>query len=101
MESVKLCTRTAAKVAMLSSLSDDLRRVIGSETSRAGLLTLFGMLQYPALNKRLLLVVLEGVLDTIFSEHDLPNLYSKLHSRSSRVRNELRNSQRTHADLRR
>ena len=44
-EATKMRTRIAAKVAMFSSLSDDLKRVIGSDTSRAGLLTLFDMLQ--------------------------------------------------------
>lgn len=68
---------------------------------RSGLLMLFDLLQHSQLNKRLALVLLEGMLDTIFHEQDFPALFQKLHSRSGRVRNELRNSQRKHADLRR
>ena len=90
----------ATQMAMFSSLSDDLKRVIGSDTSRAGLMTLFDMLQHPVLNKRLTVVLLEAVLDTIFAEQDLPAIFQKLHSRSARVKNELRNSQRKHSDLR-
>ena len=33
-EATKMRTRVAAKVALFSSLSDELKRVIGSETSR-------------------------------------------------------------------
>ena len=99
-EATKMRTRIAAKMAMFSSLSDDLKRVIGSDTSRAGLMTLFDMLQHPVLNKRLTVVLLEAVLDTVFGEQDLPAIFQKLHSRSGRVKNELRNSQRKHSDLR-
>ena len=99
-EATKMRTRIAAKMAMFSSLSDDLKRVIGSDTSRAGLMTLFDMLQHPVLNKRLTVVLLEAVLDTVFGEQDLPAIFQKLHSRSGRLKNELRNSQRKHSDLR-
>ena len=44
-ENTKMRTRVGARAAMFSSFSDDLRRVIGSETSRSGLLMLFEMLQ--------------------------------------------------------
>ena len=40
----------------------------GSETSRAGLAMLFEMLQFPSLNKRLVIVILEGVIKTVFPE---------------------------------
>ncbi len=100
-EATKMRTRVAAKMALFSSLPDELRRIIGSETSRAGLLVVFDMLQRPVLNKRLSVVMLEGILDTLFPGRDFKDIFVKLHSRSSRVRNELRNSQRKHEDLRR
>ena len=100
-EATKMRTRVAAKMALLSSLPDELRRIIGSETSRAGLLMLFEMLQHPVLNKRLSVVLLEGILETIFQSHDFPSIVQKLHSRSARVKNELKNSQRKYVDLRR
>ena len=46
-EATKMRTRVAAKMSLFASLSDELRRVIGSETSRTGLLMLFDMLQHP------------------------------------------------------
>ena len=94
-------TRVAARAALLSSFSDDLRRVIGSETSRSGLLMIFHMLQRPVLNKRLGIVILEGILKTLFRNENLEGIFQKLHSRSARVRNELKNSQRTFFDIRR
>ena len=53
-------TGVEAQALLLSSLSDEQRRVIGSETSRLGLQMLFNMLQYQALNKKLVIVILEG-----------------------------------------
>ena len=53
-------TGVEAQALLLSSLSDEQRRVIGSETSRLGLQMLFNMLQYHALNKKLVIVILEG-----------------------------------------
>jgi len=100
-ETTKMRTRVGAKVALFASLPDELRRVIGSETSRAGLLVLFDMLQRPVLNKRLVIVALEGFLSTLFDGHDFPSLFARLHARSPRVRNEWRNSQRRPEDLRR
>ena len=97
----RLRTRVAAKAAVFCCLSDELRRVIGSETSRAGLTMLWEMLQVPAVNKRLVVVLLEGILETLFPEHDFRGVYRRLHSRSARIRNDFKNSQRTAVDLRR
>ena len=99
-KNTKMRTWIVARGALFSSFSDDLRRVIGSETSRSGLIMLFDMLQHPVLNKRLGIVILEGILETLFHEQDFKDIFQKLHSKSSRVRNELRNSQRK-VDIRR
>ena len=53
-------TGVEAQALLLFSLSDEQRRVIGSETSRLGLQMLFHMLQYHALNKKLVIVILMG-----------------------------------------
>ena len=100
-ENTKMRTRIVARAALFSSFPNELRRVIGSETSRYGLTMLFDMLQHPVLNKRLGIVILEGILETLFHEQDFKVIFQKLHSRSSRVKNELKNSQRKYADLRR
>jgi len=98
-ENTKMRTRVAARAALFSTFSDDLRRVVGSETSRNGLLMIFDMLQHPVLNKRLGIVILEGVLKTLFQNQEFASIFQKLHSRSSRVRNELKNAQRTFSDI--
>ena len=100
-EATRLRSRVAARASLASSLSDELRRVIGSETSRAGLGTLFDMLQHPTTNKRLVIVIIESALQVVFPEHQFGPVLRKLHSRSSRIRDDLKNSQRTPADLRR
>lgn len=74
-------TRIAAKVALLSWLSDELKHIIGSETTRRGLLTIFELFQRPILNRRLLYVLLEGVLISLFPEKDMSNIFQKLYTK--------------------
>ena len=95
--------QTKGQPSLVSNLS-----VQGSETSRAGLAMLFEMLQvngvfsyninfiinkvfnimilsqFPSLNKRLVIVILEGAIKTIFPDQDFTSVFLKLHSRSSR-----------------
>lgn len=98
-EATRMRTRVAAKVALLCSLSDEFKHVIGNETMRRGLLRVFEMFQRPTLNRRLLYVLLEGFLVTLFPQHNLDSTFRKLHSRSSRVRDDFKTSQRSKQDL--
>lgn len=61
----------AAKIALLSLLADDLKHVVGSETTRSGLLSLLGMLQNRRLNRRLALVIFNHVLTTVLQVDSL------------------------------
>eukprot|EP00088_Acartia_fossae_P061602 TRINITY_DN74053_c0_g1_i1.p1 TRINITY_DN74053_c0_g1~~TRINITY_DN74053_c0_g1_i1.p1 ORF type:complete len:172 (-),score=15.71 TRINITY_DN74053_c0_g1_i1:50-523(-) len=99
-ETQKQRCRVAARAALLASLPDELRRVIGSETSRTGMEMIFNMLQYSTLNRRLVIVLLEGLLLILFPNHNFKEMFIKLHSRSERTRDDLKNSQRTSTDLR-
>lgn len=72
----------ATKAALLSSLSDELKHIIGSETTRRGLLSIFELFQRPTLNRRLLYVLLEGVLCSLFPEKEFMGLFEKLHAES-------------------
>ncbi|XP_053985689.1 sorting nexin-13-like isoform X1 [Hylaeus volcanicus] len=78
-------TRVAAKVALLSCLSDELKHIIGSETTRRGLLRVFELFQRPVLNRRLLYVLLEGIIETLFPQNNLVDIFRKLYSVSPRV----------------
>lgn len=95
-ESIRARTRVAAKVALLSSLSDEFKHILGSETSRRGLLSVFSLFQHKVLNRRLFYVLLEGVLCTLFcQDHPLDTIFTKLHSRSPRVvKNNLQRTRR-------
>lgn len=85
-EGVRARTRVAAKVALLSSISDELKHILGSETTRKGLLSVFTLFQHPVLNRRLVFVFFEGILETMFSQdHPLDSIFRRLHSRSPRV----------------
>lgn len=78
-------TRVAAKVALLSCLSDELKHIIGSETTRRGLLTIFELFQRPILNRRLLYVLLEGILRNLFPDKDMVKIFLQLYAKSKRI----------------
>ncbi|XP_076236973.1 sorting nexin-13 isoform X2 [Calliopsis andreniformis] len=82
---IKNRTRVAAKVALLSCLSDELKHIIGSETTRQGLLRVFELFQQPVLNRRLLYVLLEGIIETLFPQNNLVEIFRKLYAVSPRV----------------
>lgn len=63
--------------------SDELKHIIGSETTRRGLITVFDLFQRPILNQRLLYVLLEGILCTLFPDKDINKLFIKLYSKSN------------------
>jgi sorting nexin-13 len=81
----KMRTRFAAKMSLLSSLSDELKHLIGSETTRRGLLCVFDLCQNSVLNKRFVLVLLEGILKTLFPDKPFGTVIQRLHFRSNRV----------------
>lgn len=90
-EHTKNRTRIAAKGALLSCLSDELKHIVGSETTRRGLITVFELFQNPTLNRRLLFVLFESILITLFPEKDMNKIISTLHSRSKRYQCHLKN----------
>ena len=69
---------------------DELRHIIGSETTRRGLLRLFELLQNGSLNRRFVYVVLESFLIKLFRPNELNLIFDKLYSQSSRVKDEYR-----------
>ena len=70
--------------------SDELRHIIGSETTRHGLLRLFELLQNETLNRRFVYIVLEALLIKLFRPNDLHLILEKLYSQSDRVKEEYR-----------
>ena len=68
--------------------ADDIRRLVGTETTRQGVIRVFNMFQHRTLNKRLVYVILEGILETLFPDHKFPEVFRTIHSRSPRVKKE-------------
>ncbi|RWS17369.1 sorting nexin-like protein [Dinothrombium tinctorium] len=87
--STKMRTRVAAKMLLLSHLSDDFKHVIGSETTRKGLLCVFQMLQIEQLNRRLLFVLFEGFLQILFPDNYFKEIFQRLHSQSPRLKGKI------------
>ncbi|XP_045445789.1 sorting nexin-13-like [Melitaea cinxia] len=81
----KARTRVAAKVALLSAASDDLRHIVGTDAARRGLLTVFDMFQTQEINKRLLFVLLEVTLCNLFPDNNIQEMFKKLYLNSTRV----------------
>lgn len=52
-------------------ITDELKHIVGSETTRYGLLSCFSMWQHKTLNKRLVLVLFNEILTTLYHTDDL------------------------------
>uniref|UniRef100_A0A8C5PUH7 Sorting nexin 13 n=1 Tax=Leptobrachium leishanense TaxID=445787 RepID=A0A8C5PUH7_9ANUR len=83
--SIRMRTRVAAKTKLLEIMPDELKHIIGAETTRKGILRVFEMFQHTQLNRRLVYVFLEGFLENLFSHYKFQELFNKLHSRSERM----------------
>ncbi|KAJ4927834.1 hypothetical protein JOQ06_015636 [Pogonophryne albipinna] len=84
-KNIRQRTRIAAKTSLLGIMPDELKHIIGADTTRKGILRVFDMFQYQPMNRRLVYVFLEGFLETMFPQYKFPELFVKLHSRSPRI----------------
>ena len=80
----------SSKCFLNEIFSDELRHIIGSETTRRGLLRLFELLQNETLNRRFVYIVMEALLIKLFRPNDLHLIFEKLYSQSDRVKEEYR-----------
>ncbi|XP_067942910.1 sorting nexin-13-like [Watersipora subatra] len=85
-EDTRLRTAVVCKAKMIGSVPDELRHLIGTETTRAGLMRVYSMFQHKSLNKRLLYVMLESVLQTLLPQNPLDKVFRQIHRRSARSR---------------
>ncbi|XP_041367207.1 sorting nexin-13-like isoform X2 [Gigantopelta aegis] len=93
-------TRVLCKAKMLGSISDEMRHLMGTDTIQTGVDRVFKMSQHKHLNKRLIYVCLEGVLETLFPTNKFHALFRKLHSKSKRVKEGGREKMDTFCDSR-
>ncbi|XP_078278011.1 sorting nexin-13 isoform X1 [Rhinoraja longicauda] len=92
-KAIRMRSRVAAKTKMLMIMPDELKHIIGAETTRKGILRVFEMFQHNQLNRRLVYVFLEGFLETLFPQYKFCELFIKLHSRSQRMQRYKQKSQ--------
>lgn len=76
-------TKLGARAAILSSLSDEFKHIVGSETSRRGLLLVLSLFQMPLLNKRLVIIIFEGILHNLFPKQ--MQIIKNFHKTSNRI----------------
>uniref|UniRef100_A0A8C3TMB6 Sorting nexin-13 n=1 Tax=Catharus ustulatus TaxID=91951 RepID=A0A8C3TMB6_CATUS len=93
-KAIRMRTRVAGKTKLLEVMPDELKHIIGAETTRKGILRVFEMFQHSQLNKRMVYVFLERFLETLFPQNKFPELFNKLHSRSKQMQ---RYKQRLHS----
>ncbi|CAJ0587285.1 unnamed protein product, partial [Mesorhabditis spiculigera] len=79
-------TRILSRALMLSCLPDELRLILGQETTYQGIATISAAFQRPHLNRRLLYVLLERLLINIFPKNHFEKIFAQLHSKSPRSR---------------
>ncbi|XP_073189879.1 sorting nexin-13 isoform X4 [Lepidochelys kempii] len=94
---IRMRTRVAGKTKLLEIMPDELKHIIGAETTRKGILRVFEMFQHTQLNKRMVYVFLEGFLETLFPQYKFHELFSKLHSRSEQMQRYKQRLQSTQA----
>uniref|UniRef100_A0ABM5GNY8 Sorting nexin-13 isoform X4 n=1 Tax=Pogona vitticeps TaxID=103695 RepID=A0ABM5GNY8_9SAUR len=94
---IKMRTRIAGKTKLLGIMPDELKHILGAETTRKGILRVFEMFQHTQLNKRLVYVFLEGFLETLFPVYGFPDLFKKLHSGSKQMQRYMHRLQSTQA----
>lgn len=78
-EATKIRTQSAARTMMLGSVPDDLRLFIGATATESGMVRMFNMFQSKRLNKRLLYLLLEALIETLFKDNNFSEIFKKLH----------------------
>ncbi|KAG0445202.1 hypothetical protein HPB47_018586 [Ixodes persulcatus] len=66
-------------------LKNELKHIIGSDTTRRGMLCVFEMFQHEELNRRLTYVLLEGFLATLFPNNRFHELFRTMHAKSPTI----------------
>lgn len=79
---VKVRTRVAAKTKMFGSIPEELKRFLGSEVTMEGVCRVFDTFQYCSLNKRLLYVLWEGILELLFPDNKFNDIFLKIHAKT-------------------
>ncbi|XP_012879441.1 PREDICTED: sorting nexin-13 [Dipodomys ordii] len=96
-KAIRMRTRIAGKTKLLAIMPDELKHIIGAETTRKGILRVFEMFQHNQLNRRMVYVFLEGFLETLFPQYKFRELFNKLHSRSKQMQKYKQKLQTTQA----
>ena len=65
-KSTKEITKILVKTKLLALVSDELRHILGNDTTRRGMFELFDLFQHKALNKRLFHILTENLLMNLF-----------------------------------
>ncbi|KHN72809.1 Sorting nexin-13 [Toxocara canis] len=82
----QLRTRVLARALLLGALLDELRLFIGADTTNMGISNISDALQNRRLNRRLLYVLFERLLVTVFPDNRFEKIFPQLHSKSPRSR---------------
>jgi hypothetical protein len=82
-EESKQRTAIEAKAKLLGLLPSELRVIVKQTMAKKGVLQVFEMLQYPTLNKKLMLSLLEALLIRLFPANGLADILAKTHKKAA------------------
>lgn len=68
-KSDKEITKLLVKTKLIGLVSDELRHLLGTDTTRSGLFSIFDMLQHKSMNKRFMYILIEYFLQSFFIQH--------------------------------
>lgn len=72
-KSAKEITKVLVKTKLLALVSDELRHILGNDTTRRGIFDVFELFQHKPLNKRFCYIIIENLLINFFQTGNNPN----------------------------
>ena len=85
-KAIEMRNRVLTKTKMHGVIPVELRRIVGNETCRRGVVQLFELMQYRELNFRFCCVLLEGIVKKIFPSNKFEEIFEKFHTSSPKIR---------------
>lgn len=85
-EESKRRTSIEAKAKLFGLLPEDLKRLVGSANAKEGVNQVFEMIQHQAMNRRLVLAVLEALVATMFPDNNIQENMAKVHDHCAKMK---------------
>lgn len=68
-------TGLLSRIRMMTSFPENLRHMLGNETTRGGIYRFWAMIQHQELNRRFVWVILELIMVTLFPKNTIDKVF--------------------------